>query len=475
MLRIQNASVTNESTDLMCQASNQGLRQMNLRKFLVSYYPLLSIFIGFLLVSLSVGPYSNGDTLKEYDAVSGILKSGLPIINGGYLMDEPPVGFYIHALVFKLFGASVDNGLIIILLLSLGCIALIYAIGTDLYNKTTGFFATLLFAFTPWHLILSRSFLIDVPCLFFSLLSLFAGLLAFRKSSFWLLIVSGIAFAVAFNTKLYAVFVLIPLLAFFFHYQPKDIKHIVAWFVTFVIPVLVTTALWYEIITGIGLPAIYIHPDLYSQNPNIVAPNPLFAINFLTSYGVGWFFVDAIIVSLLVVLWQRRFFREYLFSDITCLAAVICVVGVNTILGAALDLKAPYYNAIKYDYQALPFLSFLAASLVTKSVSLLKLSRFSKRKAILVAVALFGFILVAAAIFYNMRFAHMLSSWDFLIFRVAPTIDEGYSLFNPNPTGASGLMMGLQFLGFAIAISGILWISRDKLGYLRNIKNKRKF
>ena len=67
----------------MCQASNHSLRQVNLRDLLISYYPLLSILIGFLLVSLSVGPYSNGDTLKEYDAVTGILKSGLPVISGG--------------------------------------------------------------------------------------------------------------------------------------------------------------------------------------------------------------------------------------------------------------------------------------------------------------------------------------------------------------------------------------------------------
>jgi hypothetical protein len=233
--------------------------------------------------------------------------------------------------------------------------------------------------------------------------------------------------------------------------------------------------LWYQTITGVGLSAIYTHPDLYSENPDLASPTPFFAINFLTSYGIGWFFVDAIIISLLVVLWQRHIFKDFSFLDATCLATVICVVGVNTILGAALDLKAPYYNAIKYDYQALPFLSFLAASLVTKSVSLLKLNRFNKRKGSLIVVALFGLILVAATIFYNMRFTHMFSSWDFLIFRVATGVNEGYSLFNPDPIGASGLMIGIQFLGFAIAISGILWVSRKKLGYLRNIKSKRHF
>jgi 4-amino-4-deoxy-L-arabinose transferase-like glycosyltransferase len=427
------------------------------------------MLIGFLLVSLTIGPYNNGDTLREYDAVTSILKTGLPVISDGYLMDEPPVGFYIHALLFKLFGASIENGLLTILLLGLGCIALVYAIGTVAYNKTTGFFAALLFAFTPWHLILSRSFLIDVPCLFFSLLCLLTGLLAFRRGSLWLLLLAGIFFALAFNTKLYAVFVLIPLIALYFHLQAPKLKHIAVWFVVFSIPAVISTILWYQVIAGVGLSAIYVHGDLTTHYSNMVSPTPLFAFNFLVSYGVGWFFIDAVILSLFIVFWQRRIFKELLVIDTICIATVICILAVNTFLGAVLDLKPPYLNAIKYDYQALPFLSFLTGGLVTKNVILLKLKQGNKKNAISLITVALGFFLIAAAIFYNFRFINMFSGWDYLIFRVAPGINEGYSLFNPNPIADSYLLLA-QFLGFAIALSGIFYVSRHKLRLLLNRK-----
>jgi 4-amino-4-deoxy-L-arabinose transferase-like glycosyltransferase len=136
-------------------------RDITLKKILSEHYPLLSVLVGFLLVSLSIGPYHNGDTEWEYDAVLGILKTGLPIANC-VLMDQPPLGFYIQALCFSFFGVSITNGTFLVTVFGLGCVALVYGIGKIAYNKTTGFFASILFAFSPWHLIMSRTFLIDV-------------------------------------------------------------------------------------------------------------------------------------------------------------------------------------------------------------------------------------------------------------------------------------------------------------------------
>ena len=86
----------------------------------------------------------------------------------------------------------------------------------------------------------------------------------------------------------------------------------------------------------------------------------------------------------------------------------------------------------------------------------------------LIAIALLGFVLVAAALFYNMWFTHLFSTWDYLIFRVDPNINEGYSLFNSDPIGANSILMFAQFLGFMFAISGMLWVSRHKLNSLPN-------
>ena len=58
----------------------------HLKQFLSVHYPLLTVLIGFLMVSLSLGPYTNGDTQWEMDAVEGVLNTGLPYANG-YLMD----------------------------------------------------------------------------------------------------------------------------------------------------------------------------------------------------------------------------------------------------------------------------------------------------------------------------------------------------------------------------------------------------
>ncbi len=453
----------------------------NLEKLFSEYYPLLSVLIGFMLVSLSVGPYHNGDTAWEYDAVSGVLKYGMPYANGLYLMDQPPLGFYIQAVFFKAFGMSINNGTFLVTLFGLGCVALVYAIGKAVYNKTTGFFAAALFAFSPWHLMISRTFLIDAPCLFFSLFSLFVGIIAIRRNSFKLFIASGLIFTAAFNTKLYAVFCLIPLLAFFFYYGPKNIKRIVIWLAAFSLPTLLVSYLWYQTITGMGLGSIFFHTDFIIHEPSSIAPSYFFAGNFIISYGLGWFFIDAAVLSLIVCLVQRRSFHKFFVFDTICLAVIICVISVNTFLGAGLDLKSPYLNAIKYDYQSLPFFSFLAASLISKSISLLNLSK-TKRKLNKIAfffIASAGFVLVAASILYNMSYVHLFSTWNYLLFRVEPNLNLGYSLFNDAPIGVNSLLMGFQYFGFTIALSGLVWISRHKIRSLlklswQTLRNKKQ-
>ena len=442
----------------------------NLVGLLSEHYPFLSVLIGFLLVSFSVGPYQNGDTSWEHDAMSGVLKYGLPYANGT-LMDQPPLGFYIQAVFAKAFGLSINNGTFLVTLFGLGCITLVYGIGKFAYNKTTGFIASALLAFSPWHLVLSRSFLIDVPCLFFSLLSLFVGLIAVRRGSFRLFVVSGIVFAAAFNTKLYAVFILIPLLAFFFYNNPKNLKHMLTWLAAFSFPALLSSYLWYQTITGRGIISIFSHTDFITPYPGTITPTYFFVYNFLVNYGLGWFFIDAIIVSLLVVLVQRKLFRKFLVFDLICLAAVSCVVSVNTFLGAVLDLKAPFLNAFKYDYQALPFFCLLAASMTSKSIILFNSAKkkLKLNKLLQYSFALAGFFLVPASLFYNMRFVNLFSNADYLIFRVQPGVNVGYSIFNSAPTSGNILHTSIQFAGFALALSGLFWISRHKIGLFRKL------
>ena len=437
----------------------------SVKKFVIENYPILSVILGYLLVALSIGPYYNGDTAWETDAVKGVLKYGLPYTNGFYLMDQPPLGFYIQAIFSKAFGMSLNNGSFLVTMFGLGAVILVYMIGKEVYNKTTGFFAALLFALTPWQLIMSRSMLIDVPCLFFSLLSLFVGIIAVKQGSFKLFVASGFIFAAAFNTKLYATFMLIPLLGYLLYYSPKKPKRMVFWIVAFLIPVLVFSYLWYQMITGLGLLSIFGHTDFNVDNPNGFIPTYFFATNFLISYGLGWFFIDAVVLSLLVYLVQRHLSRNFLVFDTICVAVIVCAISVNTILGAALDLKAPFLDAFKYDFQTLPFFSLLAASLISKSIVMFNSAKTKMKlsKIFFYTVAVVGVVLVVASLFYNMRFVNLFSNADYLIFRVEPKVDVGYSLFNSAPTSGNIVQVGIQFLGFAFALSGLIWMSRHKI------------
>jgi hypothetical protein len=171
---------------------------------------------------------------------------------------------------------------------------------------------------------------------------------------------------------------------------------------------------------------------------------------------------------------QRRLFHRVFTFDLICFVTIIAVVSVNTFLGAGLNLKSPYLNAIKYDYQSLPFFSLLAASLISKCISLFNLNKTKKKlsKLAFFFIASTGLILVVAAIFYNMRYVHQFSTWDYLLFRVEPNINVGYSLFNSTPIGTNSLLMGIQYLGFAFVLSGLMWASRHKIVGLLKIRRK---
>ena len=433
-----------------------------IRKLLSENYSILSILIGIMLVSLSIGPYQNGDTLWEYDAALGVIKWGMPYLSGwgNNIINQPPLGFYIEALFFKIFGSSTNTGVTLVTLFGLGSTVLVYKIGKELYGKSTGLFAAALFALTPWEFVLSRSFLIDAQCLFLSLLCLFIGIIAIRKGSFKLFMVTGAIFAAAFLTKFFAVYILIPLLLFYVYFRPKNLKRTFSWFGAFFLPVLLFSYYWYQVILRQGI--LFNQSDLVNRNSSV--PSFFFVVNFLVNYGLGWFFIGAAILSLLVCLMYRKFHKLLVF-DLICLATILSVVSVNTFLGAVLNLNAPYLNAIKYDYQSLPFFSLLAASLVGKCISLFNSlkSRGKPNKLLVYFVALGGLGLVAAAIFFNMYYTHQFSTWSYLIFRVETGKNVGYSLTNPNLIGKHSLLMDIQYLGFTFLLSGLLWASRHKL------------
>ena len=87
------------------------LRKDVVKKLLVGNIPLLGILVGVMLISISIGPFQNWDTNYEFQAAIGVVKWGMPHVNNfGVIVNQPPVGFYIEALFFRIFGATIGVG-----------------------------------------------------------------------------------------------------------------------------------------------------------------------------------------------------------------------------------------------------------------------------------------------------------------------------------------------------------------------------
>jgi hypothetical protein len=104
-------------------------------------------------------------------------------------------------------------------------------------------------------------------------------------------------------------------------------------------------------------------------------------------------------------------------------------------------------------------------SLVSKSLMLFSWSKTSAswKKASFVLVGAVALFFVAASLIYNMYFITLFSTADYLLLRVEPTVNLGYSLFNSTPITQNSPLTAFQYIGFAVALSGLVWLGRNKL------------
>ncbi len=112
--------------------------------------------------------------------------------NGTPFIDHPPLGFWLMATVYRLFGISEFTTRTISALTGVGSLLLLYGIGKQLVHRNVGLVASLMLGSSLWFVYRARSGNLDVPLLFFYLLTVFLGLLyqKNRKLAIWV----GLAF-----------------------------------------------------------------------------------------------------------------------------------------------------------------------------------------------------------------------------------------------------------------------------------------
>ena len=345
----------------MLSLGNIEVEWQSLRKLLGAHYQLIGVLIGAFLVLVSMGTYTNWDAQTEFEAASSVVTRGFPYVTTGLMIDQPPLAFYMTAPVLQIFGLSYLNGVNFVTALGLGCIVLVYALGTLLYGKRTGLVSAALFGLVPWQVFMARIYLIDAQYMFLSLLFLLIGILAIKKTSEKLLAVSGVLFALAFLTKLFTVFFLIPLLLMaLLNRKESGFKLTLRRVLIFLVPSFIFQAVWFGGFANQHFFGVYVASDFTHR---VLITDP--ALTFLPRIYVestGWFLLAAAIFSIILAVSLRHSFERTLQVDFICAVTILTVAAVDLGLVFGLNLLVPYVSAFKYNYAALPFLCLRRAA-----------------------------------------------------------------------------------------------------------------
>jgi 4-amino-4-deoxy-L-arabinose transferase-like glycosyltransferase len=427
---------------------------VNVKQFLTWHYPLIGVLLGSLLIAGSMGTYTNWDAQLEYEATQNVAQVGFPYVSSGYMINQPPLGFYIAAP----FSSSYLDGVYMSTTFGLGAVALVYVLGTVLYGRRTGIVASSLFGLVPWHVYMSRIFLIDNQCLFWSLLFLVFGVLAVKKNSQKFVTFAGIFFALAFLTKLFAVFALIPMFLIIiicrkkspFKLTPKNIF-------MFLLPAIILQAIWYGGFAQQNFEAVYFSTDLY--HPVLVdAPLEYLSTIYVNSAGNALFL--ATVVAMAVALVYKKRLNEFLRIDVICIFTIAVISGLNMLLVLGFHLTVPYVSVFKYTYFALPFFCIIAGSIADKAPLLLNSEDWkNKREWVKPTLIGIGFALALLSLLESIAF---LNSWvSYASFGVDSVTYYPFNLYMDTPT--PGLVPTMHYFGLVlVGVSVFLPVVFDK-------------
>lgn len=183
----------------------------NIRKY---DFLWLSLFIGgiFRLINIT------GVTYKDYD--EGVyLYSAVLIMKGSvpyrdFYFNHLPLSEYLLALFFNVFGVGLLQARILTFFLSEMTIVVIYFLGKDLYGKSGGNIAALLFAIEGSAIATSRIFFLEPFMTFFSSLTVLFLLRGIRNDDKKLIFMSGIFLSFSIFSKITGVLLLVSIIVF---------------------------------------------------------------------------------------------------------------------------------------------------------------------------------------------------------------------------------------------------------------------
>lgn len=166
------------------------------------------------------------------------------IWNGKPFYDHPPMGFWIVAISYQLFGVSEFATRLPSALMGLGSIVLMYLVGVTFFKKKeVGFAAAVILGTCVWYVIRVRSGNLDSPFVFFYILSIYLALLSVQNIRLFPLV--GLSFGALMMTKTLVGASALPVIGLIMLPQVMKIRQSFFWLLGGVATFLMIVAPWY--------------------------------------------------------------------------------------------------------------------------------------------------------------------------------------------------------------------------------------
>jgi 4-amino-4-deoxy-L-arabinose transferase-like glycosyltransferase len=155
--------------------------------------------------------------------------------NDGRFADHPPAGFWLISLSQTMFGDNEFGSRASSAILGLSTLIVIFLLGTKVSSPIVGLASSIALASSPWFIFRARSGNLDVPLMFFFVLSFLLALKA-SENKRWLTPL-GLSLAFLFLTKTMVPFMILPALFIIFFRSGIKPKDTLTAFIVFLLPV----------------------------------------------------------------------------------------------------------------------------------------------------------------------------------------------------------------------------------------------
>jgi hypothetical protein len=209
--------------------------------------------------------------LKEY--VSNFY-ARYPVL---YLNEYPPLNDFFVAFTYALFGINNFSSRFVIPFFSVLCLYLVYLIGKKMFNETIGVVAAIFLSSIPYFFIFSQILMLDIPVLFFILLSFYLFLNYLETKKRITLVLFLITTVLGFYVK-YPAAVVYPFILLYLFVRKKinlDIIIISIIFLTLTIPYILFLKIYVGQVYTLDLLTGKLTTTAFWDLPKIFASSPI--------------------------------------------------------------------------------------------------------------------------------------------------------------------------------------------------------